>query len=202
VTQSQLDALAKLMWSVAARYDGRSQLPFFDRTPAQQAEKLGEIKDATNRLLKLMASLNHQTGQALQDHPYDVQMVFAIQRALAHLTAIGDVEKTDDNDDYPVEIIRSLERFGRAVDMAITEIKPKRGNSTNRDVTSKLKSEFTRALIHRYRLEVGDYPPTGSKGWAASLVNDIFVHFGWSSVGEESGSVWLRREIKRVKEGA
>jgi hypothetical protein len=202
VTQSQLDELAKLMWSAAAGYDRRSRLPYLDRTPAQQAEKLREIYDATDRLLKVMASLKHQTGQSLQEHPYDVQIVFAIQNAHFQLAALGNFDHAGEGDAYPVEIIRSLEVFSRSVEKAITDIKPKRGNSTHRDVINSLKSNVARALVHHYKSESGEYPQTGSKGWSANLLNAIFSHYGWIGDGEDSGSVWLRREIKRVKEGA
>ena len=196
MSEEQLNELREVIWKIAELDVGFSRYPFFDRTPTEQSAKLKNILQATDCLLGLLKSLDYKVGESLEEHPFDAPLMLAIQMASSVLGILRISVSPNPRDDYPVGVIRSLEHFRLAVARANEDIKPKRGNATNRELTSKLKSCIAKNLVFNHRSMSGKFPATTTDGWAASLLNDIFQHYG---LGDDAGAYWVRREVAELK---
>ena len=196
VDAKQSNELRDWVWKVAEVHIGLSRLPYFDRSPTERSTKLSDILQATDSLLRLLKSLDHRVGQPLEDHSFDAPLVQEIQMASSVLTSLKTSVSPNDASDYPVGVIRSLEHFRLASAWARDRMKPKRGNATNRELASQLKSNIAKNLVSRHRSISGEFPATTSDGWAANLLNEVFAHY---ELGDDAGAYWIRREVAQLK---
>lgn len=194
----QISKVTATIWEIAENQVGLSRYPFFAGTPTEQTAKLGEILKATSSLLRLLQSLDHRVGQPLEEHPFDAPLMQAIQVAhtVNRLLTKGGPKASDIAEDYPSDVIHSLREFKLATERARNEIKPKRGNATNRNQTSVLKSAIAKNLVFLTRSQYGAYPATSADGWAANLLNEIFQKY---HLGDDAGAHWLRHEVTALR---
>jgi len=203
MTDSQWRDFENLMLQFAEIEAYVSKADPYDYTPPTQvALDLEEIDEALTRALQKLEGmrLEHRDGQDISKAPFNWPVTSALQGGwLTKRLRAGQLTPgKGPPPEYPSNLIRGLRELRDIARIAVEEVKPERGNSSERSSDVARAASLARNFVFRFRMSFGVMPPMSKTGRAVNLLNEMFQIAG---VGDKDAADYVRTAIKRAKAG-
>jgi hypothetical protein len=182
-TEAAWRPLEEYARSLVAAYKTIRQDRYHRTPPAHLHRDLRRVERAVQSLLQTLIplELEHREGQDLMVEPFNwpvVQALAGSRTTLEILRRKGLPEASFEVATYPTKLVADLRELREAAHHAAHEVKPRRGQSRDRNPDARDAANIARNLVFYYRATLGVMPPMSSTGRLVALLDDTLSDIG------------------------
>lgn len=200
-TTDQWDAFEREVMEMAGAIRQAQTVKYADALPADVARDLDVIDKALTTALQVLGRLDmeHESSQDLISRPYNHPVVMALWHGQAvdrsiHGKPIDFARPGSDR--YPTDVIDAMRGMRDAARRAADMTRPKRGNSSDRQESSRRASWVGRNFVRLHWQTFGEWPPISKTGRVVDLLGKALETAG--APDSEPDGV-LRRAVNAMR---